>query len=118
MLPVKYRIKKEFLPLVLKKNKVFSSPHFNIRVHNRLSSESNFGQDSRIAVIISNKVAPLSVSRHLIKRRLHGILEKIWGEMVKDIDFILQVKENTLDLGASELENELLGLLRAAKALK
>ncbi len=118
MLPVKYRINKELLPLVLKQNRVFSSPSLNIRVHNRLSTEENYGQSPRVAVVIGNKVVPLSARRHLIKRRLHAILEKIWPEVVNNSDIIIQVKEDLSRLEFKQFEEEVLALIRTAKILK
>lgn len=118
MLPVKYRIKKELLPLVLKQNKVFPSNLFNLRVHHRLSTEANYSKDSRVAVVIGNKVSPLSVGRHLVKRRIHAVLEKVWPEVLINIDIIVQVKENIEKMEFSESEKELLSLLKTAKILK
>ena len=118
MLPVKNRIKKELLPLVLKQNKVFPSSFFNIRVHHRLSTELNYGQNARLAVTIPNKVSPLASSRHLIKRQIHAVLEKIWPEVITNLDLIVQVKENPVKMDFQDLEKELLNLLKTAKVLK
>jgi ribonuclease P protein component len=118
MLPVKYRIKKEFLPLVLKQNKVFPSKYFNLRVHHRLSTEANYGKDSGVAVVIGNKVSPLSVGRHLIKRRIHAVLEKVWLKIVANLDIIIQVKESLDKVAIKDLEKELFELLETAKVLK
>ncbi|MFA6476338.1 MAG: ribonuclease P protein component [Candidatus Paceibacterota bacterium] len=118
MLPVKYRIKKELLPLVLKQNKVFPSKYFNLRVHHRLSTEANYDKNPRLAVVIGNKVSPLSVGRHLIKRRIHAILEKVWLEVEGNLDLIIQVKENLEKTTFIDLEKDLLGLLKTAKVLK
>lgn len=118
MLPVKYRIRKELLPLVFKQNKVFSSPNFSLRVHNRLGLEPNFSKQARLAVVIPNKTIPLSTKRHLAKRRIHAVLEKIWLTTVNNIDIIVQIKEGASKLDFSDLEKELIGLLRTAKVLK
>ena len=118
MLPVKNRIKKELLPPVLKQNRVFSSSHLNLRVHHRLSTEENYGQSARLAVIIPNKVSPLSTDRHLIKRRIQAVLEKIWVTIGDNLDIIVQVKESPLKLEFCDLEKEILDLLKTAKVLK
>lgn len=118
MLPVKYRIRKDSLPLVLKQNKVFPSVYLDLRVHNRLSTEFNYGQSSRVAVVIPNKVSPLSTSRHLIKRRIHAVLEKIWPDLSFSKDIIVQIKKSPLELSREELEKEIFGVLRTAKVFK
>jgi ribonuclease P protein component len=118
MLPVKYRIKKEFLPLALKQSRVFFLPHFSLRVHLRSSLDQNFNKPARLAIIISKKVAPLAVARHLIKRRVSSALEKIWLTLPCNLDIILQVKEDVSKLDFSDLEKEILALLRTAKILK
>ena len=118
MLPVKYRIKKEFLPLVLKQNKVFSSPNFNLRLHNRFEAEPGFNKQTRLAVIIPNKITPLSTGRHLLKRRIHAVLEKVWPATKNNLDIIVQIKENASKLDFSDLDKEIIDLLRTAKVLK
>lgn len=118
MLPVKYRIKKELLPLVLKQNRVFSSSNFSLRLHNRFEAEPNWGKQSRLAVIISNKIAPLSTRRHLIKRQIHAVLEKVWSATANNLDIIIQVKGDVLKLDFPDPDKELLDLLRTAKVLK
>jgi ribonuclease P protein component len=118
MLPVKYRIKKEFLPTVLKQNKAFSSPKINLRVHFRSASELNFNKQSRLAVIVSKKVAPLAITRHLIKRRIMAVLEKVWLTIPDNLDIIIQIKEDVSKLDFSDLEKEVLVLLKTAKISK
>ena len=118
MLPVKYRIKKELLPLVLKQNKVFSSSNLNLRVHNRANIEVNFNKSPRLAIIISKKVSHLAVTRHFVKRRISSILEKIWTTLPNSLDIIVQVKKDVSKIDFSVFEKEILGLLITAKILK
>jgi len=118
MLPVKYRIKKDFLPTVLKQNKAFSSPKINLRVHFRSASEPNFNKQVRLTVIISKKVAPLAVTRHLIKRRVIAVLEKVWLTIPNNLDVVVQVKEDVSKLNFSDLEKDVLALLKTAKISK
>ncbi len=118
MLPVKYRIKKEFLPIVLKQSKVFSSPNLSLRVHIRSSFELNFNKPARSAIIISKKVTPLAVTRHFTKRRISSVLEKIWLTIPNNLDIVIQVKKDVSKIVFLDLEKETLDLLRTAKILK
>ena len=106
------------MPLVLKQNNVFSSPNFNLRLHYRSLAEPNFNKQARLAVIIPNKITPLSTGRHLIKRRIHAVLEKVWSVTGNNLDVIVQIKENASKLNFSDLDKEIVDLLRTAKVLK
>lgn len=114
MLPAKNRIKKGFLPDILKQSRPFSSAYFVLRVHLR---GDLVVPHPRVAIIISKKVAPKAVDRHLIKRRISAVLEKIIRQ-ARDVDFIFLAQRNILELSPSELEKELLNLLKEAKVLK
>jgi len=115
MLSAKFRLKKQFFPLVLKQNKAFSGDYLTLRVHRRLEIETNFKKVSNWAVVISNKVIPHSVDRHLIKRRIHAILEKLLAQIPDNLDIIIQINKNPLKLSFLELENELVVALKDAK---
>lgn len=112
MLPVKNRISKQLLPVVLKQNKAFKADYLTLRLHLRHQGEINFNQPAKLAVIVSNKILPRSVDRHLIKRRLHAILEPLWGKLADNLDLIIQVTKNPLKLSFKELETEVLDLLK------
>jgi len=66
--PRKKRLSRALLSSVLKNGRRLSSPHFNIVI-----SEDAQGY----AVIVPNKVARLSVTRHRIKRRVLAALRTI-----------------------------------------
>lgn len=118
MLPVKYRIKKEFLPLTLKQSKVFPSPDFSLRVHFRSLNETNFNKPAKLAIIVSKKVSPLSVTRHLIKRRISTVLEKIWPSIPDNLDIIIQAQRDLSQLSFPDLDKKLIDLLKTAQILK
>lgn len=119
MLPLKYRIKKQSLPVVLKKNKVFSADFYDLRVHHRLNDNPDYNKPAKLAVVVANKVIPSSVKRHLIKRRIHTVLEKKWSCFGVNIDLIIQIKDKKiLELSLIDLEKSLLGLLKSVKILK
>lgn len=114
MLPTKNRIGKGFLPDILRQSRPFNSAYFVLRVHLRGEEEVPY---PRIAIVISKKVAKRAVDRHLIKRRISAILERLVKQL-KISDLVFLVQKNTLELSTEDLEKELLGPLKEAKILK
>jgi len=112
MLPARNRISKQLLPAVLKQNKAFRADYLTLRLHLHHQGDLDWGKPAKLAVIINNKTLPRSVDRHLVKRRLHAILEPLWAKLGNNLDLIIQVTKNPLKLSFRELENEVLGLLK------
>ena len=70
MFPQRDRISRELFPQALKGRRI-SSSNFTIIVPNEATLEK------RYAVVVSKKVARLSVTRHLLKRRVTAALHSL-----------------------------------------
>ena len=114
MLPVKNRITKQLLPVILKQNKAFRAEYLTLRLHLRHEGEVGYGQPAKLAVIIANKTLSCSVDRHLIKRRIHAILGPSWPQINNNLDLIIQINKSPIDLSFNNLKNEILSILKEA----
>lgn len=88
MLSRKYRITKEYVEKVIKFGK---GPNFDVFYVRKMSNNL---ENRRFSVIVSKKIEKTSVGRHLIKRRIWSIIEKIdENELSKNEDVVIFVKK-------------------------
>lgn len=75
---------------------------------------SNF----RVAVVISKKTAKLAVTRNLIRRRIYEIIRKNQHQINGSYDIVFTVfSENISTIPSTDLESQILKLLKASKAI-
>lgn len=90
MLPRICRIPKDKIEDVIK---LGSGPNYELFY---VKSRPNGLKNSRFSIIVSKKVEKTSVRRHLVKRRVWGILEKLDKDgLDKGIDSIIFIKKRT-----------------------
>ena len=106
MLPVDRRIKKQTLPFIFKQNRAYSSEFFILRVNFPAVVKINANQ-SRFAVIVANKTIPRAVDRHLVKRRIHQLIQEFKNLKKENLNLIIQIKKSPLNLTMEELKTEL-----------
>jgi len=112
MLPTKRRVKKESFAKIMKDGVFLHAPNLYLRFLDRKDeSPSLFG------FVVPNKVKKTSVGRHLIKRRLTTIVEKLLLEIKDGFSGILFVKKDITPLPTLDIEKEITDLLKKAKIL-
>jgi ribonuclease P protein component len=112
MLPTKRRVKKESFAKIMKDGVFLHAPNLYLRFLDRKDeSPSLFG------FVVPNKVKKTSVGRHLIKRRLTVIVEKLLLDIKDGFSGILFVKKDITPLPVPEIEKEIIDLLKKAKIL-
>jgi len=112
MLPIKRRVKKESFSKIMKDGVFLHAPNLYLRFLDRKdNSPSLFG------FVVPNKVKKTSVGRHLIKRRLTAVVEKFLLSTKDGFSCIFFVKKDTTLLPNTEIEKEIIDLLKKAKIL-
>lgn len=110
MLIKKQRLKKENIPRVLKKGRVFSSENIYIKVV--------FEQtDVAFAFVVSKKVSKKAVVRNKIKRRAREATKMAIKNRnnKKGVSVVVFLKPGVLSKTFKEIQNELLCLYKKAK---
>lgn len=110
MLPTKRRIKKEFFPKIIKEGVFVSGDNFYLRLLNRKDNLPTL-----FAFVVPLKVKKTSVGRHLIKRKLTAVVEKVLLDIKPDFSIIFFVKKDVSRL--LNIEKEVLGLLTKVQVL-
>ena len=119
MLPAKHRARRKLLEKFFssegKRNtqtRVFSSPFSTLRISLLDSAEI------KVTFIVSAKVAPLAVSRNLLKRRARAIMAKRLQVLEPGLLLIFLFKKGAPDLSYPALEEDMLELLVKAHCLQ
>lgn len=63
--------------------------------------------ESRFCVIISAKISKKAVERNKIKRRVRAVINNDLGQVKKGFDVIIIVTKNIINLGFSDLKQEI-----------
>lgn len=113
MLPAKRRVKKESFTEIMKEGVFVSGQNLYLRF-----KVKNGSTPSLFAFVVPNKVEKTSVGRHLLKRRLSGVVEKLLIDVKSGTSIIFMVKNNFSLLSSIELEKEIYSLLKRANLLK
>lgn len=101
MIEKKHRIDTETLKKVIKTGKNSHSEHFFVKIL------PNTLEISRFSVIISKKTSKLSVGRHLLKRQISDIIEKMSYKTRSKADFAIFSKENADGLEYENVKKEI-----------
>jgi len=112
MLPLKSRVKKELFPKIMKEGFFSHGNNLYIRFLDRKDSLPPL-----FSIVVPNKVKKTSVGRHLIKRRISAVLEKLYSTLKLGFSVLIFVKKDISTLRIIEIEEELLELLKKTKIL-
>jgi len=112
MLPIKRRVKKESFAKIMKDGVFLHAPNLYLRfLDKKDNSPSLFG------FVVPNKVKKTSVGRHLIKRKLTAMIEKVLIGAKPGPSCLFFVKKDITLLSNQEIEKEIIDLLKKAKIL-
>ena len=112
MLPKKSRVKKESFSKIMKEGVFLHTPSFYLRVQDRRDNSP-----SRFSFVVPAKVKKTSVGRHLIKRKMTSAVEKVLLDIKPGLSVIIFAKKDVFTHTFSEIEKEVLELLKKAKIL-
>jgi len=112
MLPTNRRIKKEAFTKIVKGGVFFHVDNFYLVL---LDKKDN--SPSCFSFIVSNKVKKTSVGRHLLKRRISRVVEKKLPNLKNGLSGLIYAKKGASILLYSEIESEILKLLKKANLL-
>jgi len=112
MLPIKRRLKKEPFTQVMKKGLFEHSSSLYLKY---LRSQRE--NPSLFAFVVPVKVEKTSVGRHLSKRRVTSVVEKLLSQIKPGFLGIIFLKKNIAHLSYLELEDEIRNLLIKLKML-
>lgn len=112
MLPIKNRVKKESFSKIMKEGVFVLSEHFSLRLLDRKDAKP-----SLFALVVPNKVQKTSVGRHLLKRKMSAVVEKVFPNLKTGYSVIIFAKKDIARSPFGEMEKEILGLLKKAKVL-
>ncbi len=111
MLPTNRRIKKEFFTKIVKTGFFVHSDNFYLIYLNNNNLPSCF------SFVVSNKVNKTSVGRHLLKRRMSKVVEKVLSKVKIGLSSLIYAKKGASLLLYSDIEKEILKLLNKANLL-
>jgi len=112
MLSIKRRVRKQSFVEIMKEGVFLHSPSFYLRfISKNDTSPSLFG------FVVPNKVKKTSVGRHLIKRKISSIVEKVLLTVKPGYWVIIFTKKDVSALPLSKIEKEIIELLKEGKML-
>lgn len=80
---------------------------------------NNRRTDSRLAVVVSKKVAKRAPQRNRIRRRVYEAVRREWGNLNHPYDMVLTVfDERIATMSSNELQKTIIDLLSQAKIYK
>ena len=106
MLPLKSRVKKADFPKIMKEGVFLHSTSFYVRYLDRKDSLPPL-----FSFVVPNKVKRTSVGRHLIKRRMSAVVEKLLITLKPSISAIIFAKKDVSEVPFGEVEKEIIELL-------
>ena len=112
MLPIKRRINKETFNLVMKDG-VFVSLN-GVYLKYTVKKDPS---PSLFAFVVPKKVKKTSIGRHLLKRKMTAVVEKVILNIKNGYFIIIFAKEGVCTLPYNEIEKEILNLLKKANLL-
>lgn len=112
MLSLKRRVKKESFEKIIKDGVFLRTDNFFVRF---LDKKDNL--PSRFAFVVPIKVKKTSVGRHLIKRKMTTVVEKIIANSKKGLSCIIFARKDISSLPYIETEKEIVGLLKKTEIL-
>jgi ribonuclease P protein component len=112
MLSTKNRIKKESFAKIMKEGVFVLSDNFSLRLLGRKDNKPNL-----FALVVPNKVQRTSVGRHLLKRKMSAVIEKVFPSLKLGHSIIVLAKKDVSQSPFAEIEKEIIVLLKKAKVL-
>ncbi len=107
MLPINSRVKKELFPKIMKEGVFLHGINFYMRFLDRKDS-----LPSLFSFVVPNKVKKTSVGRHLIKRRMSAVVEKLLITLKPGISAIIFAKKDVSKAPFGDVEKEIIELLK------
>lgn len=86
---------------VFKRGKTVHMPAFTIKYH------PNNQPHTRVAVVISTKVAKKAVIRNRTRRRFYNQLQAMWPEVHPGVDIVILLRHQAIDLRGKHLAEQL-----------
>lgn len=113
MLPLKSRVKKVDFPKIMKEGVFLHGPNFYVRYLDRNGSTGSPQETlpSLFSFVVPNKVKKTSVGRHLIKRRMSAVVEKLLITLKPSISAIIFAKKDVSDVSFNDIKKEIKELL-------
>ena len=112
MLPLKSRVKKDLFPKIMKEGSFLHGGSFYLRLLDRKDSLPTL-----FAFVVPNKVKKTSVGRHLIKRKMSAVVEKLLINLKPGFSTVIFAKKDVSKAPYSEIEKEIIELLKKARIL-
>jgi ribonuclease P protein component len=113
MLAQKYRLRRsKDIARVYQRGRYSSGRDFTIK------SLSNGYTETRIAIVVSRKVAKSAVVRNRIRRRISGQIEEAWKTVRPGYDIVITVREDISAIDTPILRDDLHKHLRRLELIK
>jgi ribonuclease P protein component len=112
MLSTNRRIKKDSFNKIIKEGLFLCSNNFNLRLLDRKEDLPTL-----FAFVVPAKVKKTSVGRHLIKRRISAVVEKLLINLKPSFFVLLFVKKDISSFSSKTINIEIIELFKKAKIL-
>src|SRR3989344_8254318 len=113
MLPKKRKVSRRLFPSLLRKGRVFHSPHFTAR-----ALVAKEGENTRCAVIVSKSVAKSAAQRGTLKRRAYTILRSLSADVSYPLVVASHAKSGATTIPFEEIQREITHLYSQMGALR
>lgn len=113
MLPLRNRLTRSEIALVVRRGATFKGPDFSLKVY-RLKSPLLV---SRLAIVVSSKVARAATERNLIKRRLRQVLRHLLVNLKPGYGIVLITQAGAARQSFAALSHNLEAAFRRSKLL-
>ena len=119
MLPTNRRLKKESFTKVLKEGVFVHSTNFYLKYSPVTAPKDpqKTSSPSLFSFVVPNKVKKTSVGRHLIKRRMSAVVEKLLTTIKPGFLAVFFAKKDVSTLPYSAIEQEITELVKKARIL-
>jgi ribonuclease P protein component len=104
MLPINRRVKKELFPEIMKNGRFLHGESFYLKVLDRKDNKL-----SLFSFVVPAKIVKTSVKRHLIKRKMTAVVEKILPNIKPGFSSVIFLKKPVTDY--HQIEKEILELV-------
>ncbi len=114
MLPRVQRLPKESFPLVMKHGHNWSAPYFSLKILLKPDKKTL----TRLAIVVSAKVATRAVIRNRLKRQIRATLIKMRPRIKDNYDCLLFLKTPIKNLSFSQIEQSVEDKFKEAGLLR
>jgi ribonuclease P protein component len=112
MLPLKRRVKKASFEKIMKEGVFVHGTNFYLKLLDRKDNSP-----SLFSFVVPNKVKRTSVGRHLIKRKITAVVENLLTTLKSGYSVIFFTKKDVSALPYSDIEREMVELLKKARII-